>query len=885
MSTAPDDGRFAGDLRHDLAGAGWMLRACRFGSGEGLAREVSRSGASPAGWVPASVPGLAPQDLLAAGHIADPYYADRSQEARIVEEQDHVYVRRFILRPEDLDGCQRARIVFDSLDTFATIYVNGQQVAQHANQFRRLFVDVTSVLRPGDNWLAVALEASWPATLRRAGPPLPHWNPPSERLYVRKSQMSFGWDWAARVPTVGIPGAVHLELGRACFADDLWVSGHPVGEAGGVLTASAEFLPLESFDAEVALLVDGEERLREHVSFHRGHAQTVTLSDALPIVQRWQPRERGTPHLYDVELCLKRQGQVVQSLCGRGGIRSVSLDLGNSDERRFRILVNGEPLFVRGENWIPMDLLHTRTSDAELRSYLELLIAGGVNLLRVWGGGIVERPSFYRACDELGLLVWQEFPYACGVYPANPDFLVEARREAEDLVRRLRSHPSLVLWCGNNENEVLAERFAPDLRNHPISSRILPEVLAELDPTRPYWPSSPSSHSPGEPADSPREGDRHDWDVWYGWQDDHAPGEGALFCSEFGCQSLPQRESLETFLPPEELWTPGQLSSPWGPSPGLLLARHGAQLDKLLARSSDYAYPTTLDAFIAASQALQADTIARTISRARRTNSGGVILWNYTSAWPSICWALIDWYRRPKQGFYAARRALRPVALSIDPLGAGDAEFAAHLISSQPGAVSGVVELSLREIRTGHVVLSSTGPVDLTGPGAAQEITLALPPECSRRDHALVAVFHAADESRTPLVTEPRTGEDLRVVRYLAPLRTVSLGSRTHRPSTPHPPASGDARAQPTNEHSPEYARLVAEWTQDSVRLVSRAWHVRVGLESYEAPVLWNDNYIDLLPGEERTLHLTGGKPEHLWLVVNFGERVRLERNRAVHVA
>jgi beta-mannosidase len=900
----------ASPYRHDLTGTGWMLRACRSGAGDDVARAVSRDGTSPAGWLPARVPGLATADLLAAGHIPDPYYADQARHARCIEERDHVYVRRVILRPEDLAHHRRARLVFDSLDTFATVYLNGQRIARHENQFRRLFADVTDTLRAGENWLSVAFEASWPGVIRRAGPPLPHWNPPGERLYVRKSQMSFGWDWAVRVPTVGIAGPVRLELARSLFSGDLWLTGHPVGEAGGVITASAEFLPHETFEAEVALLVDGEERLREHVRFHEGHAQAVTLSDARPVVQRWQPRERGAPHLYGVELRVTRSGHVVDRLCGRVGVRSVGLDLGSAEERRFRIVVNGEPLFVRGENWIPMDLLHTRTTDAALRAYLELLVAGGVNLVRVWGGGIVERESFYAACDELGLLVWQEFPYACGVYPTDEAFLAEARREAEDIVRRLRSHPSLVLWCGNNENEVLAERYAPELREHPISSRVLPEVLERLDPTRPYWPSSPSSLSPGEPADSPREGDRHDWDVWYGWGQDTHSFEGALFCSEFGCQALPQRESLETFLPAEELWTPGQVSAPFGPSPGLLLARHGAQLDKLLARSSDYAYPKDLNTFIAASQALQADTIARAILRARRVGSGGVILWNYTSAWPSVCWAAIDWYRRPKQAFYAARRAFAPLALGIDPLDRAETRFAAYLAVDAPGVLRGTLELSLRHIATGRVVASAAETVELSTPGAP-EVSLELPRECPRREHALVARFRAAESgdvnggSRAPgpagpparaelcrdeICRDELCRPELCTVRYLTPLRHVAFGAVAsegpHAPTEEAMQLDGQRRrAVEERDQRVEQAPLIAEWCEGAVRLVSRAWHTRVGLESYEAPVLWDDNYIDLFPGEERTLHLTWGKPEHLWLVANFGKRVRLERGRAVVLA
>lgn len=852
---------------HDLADTGWTLRSCRAGFGPEIAAEASRAGASPAGWLPATVPGLATQDLLAAGRIPDPYFGDQGAAALFIEEQDFVYLRRVILRPEDLEGCPRARLVFDSLDTFATVFVNGREVARHENQFRRSFVDVTEALVPGDNWIAVAFDASWPATVRRAGPPLPHWNPPAERLYVRKSQMSFGWDWARRVPTVGIAGGVRLELSRGVFSDDLWLQGQLVGESGGLLTAETEYTPHESFDAEIALFVDGEECLREHVTFHAGHPHRVNLSHTLMVARRWEPRERGVPHLYDVELRVTRQGEVIHRLDGRVGIRSVELDLGTPGEPRFRIVVNGEPLFVKGENWIPMDLLHTRPSDAELVRYLELLIAGGVNFLRVWGGGIIERPAFYRACDELGLLVWQEFPYACGVYPAHEAFVEEARREAEDIVKRLRSHTCLALWCGNNENEVLAERYLPELRRHPIHHQVLPEVVAQLDPLRPYWPGSPGSVSPEEPADSPREGDRHNWDAWNGWQGTEFIDDRALFCSEFGFQALPQRETLETCLPLDDLWTPGQVSAPAGPSPGALLARHGAQLDKLFSRSSEYAYPRDLDSFIAATQALQADTIARTVLHYRRSGSGGVIVWNYTSAWPSACWALIDWYRRPKQAYYAARRAFEPLTLGIEPVDASAEVYAAYLTLDRRAACAGRVELTLRALDSGEEHEQVTALVSFEGPGAVEAVRFELPVDCARERFALVATFHPTTTRGLGEVRE------LRDVRYLAPLRTLERRPRALR---------AESSAGSETSRSAERPTLTAEWRGDAVHLVSEAWHLRVGIESYEAPVLWDDNYIDLLPGEQRTLRLTRGQPEHLWLVANFGERRRLQRNRVV---
>ncbi len=829
----------------NLGAEKWLLVDCPHRRGPALALEASRGPLSPAGWLVATVPGLATQDLLRERRIPDPFWGEQAAQARFIEERDFVYRMEFHVPAERFAAGQRARLVFESLDTFATIFLNGRQIAAHENQFRRSFVDVSDALVPGENRLAIAFEASWPGTVRRAGPELVHWNEPWERLYVRKSQMSFGWDWATRLPTVGIPGNVFLEVSGGVFASDLWACGQPTANHGGHITAATEYHPHETFSGSAELWIDGELRLRKDVSFHAGHAQTVSLADSLSMAQPWQPRELGERHLYDVEMRIVRDGAVVHSAKCRTGIVRIELARGSESARRFELTVNGQKLFGKGENWIPPDLLHTRTTDAELRAYLELLAEGGVNLVRVWGGGIVPQRSFYDACDELGLLVWQDFPYACGIYPQSEPFLREAAEEANDIVRRLRSHPCLALWCGNNENELLADREAPGARFHPLYYDVLPAAVARLDPGRPYWPGSPASQSRDVPANSPAEGDRHDWDVWFHWQSHDFIDDDARFCSEFGAQAFPQRETLEAILPRDELWSPGAVSRAHGPSPGLHFARRGAQLEKLFARAYDYAPLESLDAVIAATQAFQADTVSRLVRHHRRLpHSGGVIVWNYTSTWPSICWALVDWYRRPKQGYYALRRAFAPVLLGIEPTDASLTRFVAFVSVDQPGALGGSVALSLVDMTTGEELERCEAHVSLEGPSSADVLTFELPAACDRKRQALVA----------RLWCRGAFGQrELREVRYLAPMRELALGA----------PKS-------------DTESLRATWSAKGVHLVSERWRLRVGLESFEAPVLWDDNYIDLMPGEERTLQLTRGQPKHLWLVADFGRRVRV---------
>jgi beta-mannosidase len=817
----------------------WRFLDVPHRAGEELAQLASREPQSPAGWLPATVPGLSAQDLLVAGRIPDPYWGDQVGQARWIEERDFVYVTE--LQLSDDDAARPARLVFDSLDTFASVYLNGQRIAHHENQLRRLFVDVTGKVIAGVNRLAIAFEASMPGTVRRAGPPLPYWNEPWERLYVRKSQMSYGWDWAARTPTVGLAGPARLELSQGLFAEDLRALARPHGDGSGVFEASLSVTPHVSGSVEAELLLDGVVVASSAVELASGTAQTIALEYRLANAQRWLPRELGEPHLYRLGLRIRSGVSLLHEVEHRVGVRRIELvkrDPASPNGKVFYFSVNGQKLWAKGDNWLPMDFLHTRVTAAQYRSYLRLLMAGGVNLLRIWGGGIVEHDAFYEACDDLGLLVWHDFHFACGIYPESPEFLAEVKLEAEDIVKKLRSHTCIALWCGNNENEVLAVQTRPDQRFHPIYYDVLPTVCAALDPDRPYWPGSPAAESRELHPDTDQEGDRHNWDVWFGWKNTDYITDLSRFNSEFGAQALPQRESIESFMRPDEAWSPGAVSRPQGQSPGLVLARHGAQMEKLFSRAAAFGPPSSLDAAIATTQAFQADTVGRYIRHYRRNLrfTGGVVLWNFTSTWPSVCWALVDFYRRPKQAYYECKRCFEPASVGIEPTDESQTRYVAHASLDRPGQLRGTLRLELREIESGAIEAAVEAAVALDEPGAVDCATLDLPAGLVRRRHALVA-------------TLSHDGGIARDFRYLVPLAEVDgLGGK-----------------------------VTARRTADGVVVSSSGWRLRVGVESYESPAIWNDNYFDLLPGEARTLSIVhGALPRHLWVVAGMGQRATL---------
>jgi hypothetical protein len=334
------------------------------------------------------------------------------------------------------------------------------------------------------------------------------------------------------------------------------------------------------------------------------------------------------------------------------------------------------------------------------------------------------------------------------------------------------------------------------------------------------------------------EGDRHNWDVWFSGKSTDFLDDQARFNSEFGAQALPQRESLESFIPPGDLWKPGAVSHPDGPSPGYLMARHGAQLEKLLSRAASFGPLFNLDNLIATTQAFQAETIGRYIRHYRRLLpvSGGVVLWNYTATWPSICWAAIDFYRRPKHAFYECKRCFRPLVVGIEPTDEHQQTYAAYVSLDRPGTARGIVTLELLEIKTGNVIASQRGETKLDGPSALEVQRLTLPAGLDRRRHALVATF------RHDRGTE-------RDIRYLT--RVVDLEG-----------LGGTIRA---------------ERHHDRVELESTGWRLRVGIESYETPAVWDDDYFDMLPGEKRALRIAhGAMPAHQWIVADMGSRAVL---------
>jgi beta-mannosidase len=613
--------------------------------------------------VPAVVPGCVHTDLLREGLIPHPFDGANEAELAWIGRTDWAYETRFDL--DDLDAGARAEIVADGLDTFATVILNGAVVGSSANQFRTFRFDVADRLRRGSNHLRIEFAAPVnraEAEERRHGA-LPH---VAVHPYntVRKSASNFGWDWGIDVATSGIWKRIGLEVWSGVRLDAV----RPlvdVDATTGLLDVHVDLAWAGAEHATVEVAVGDAAtgaRWERAVEVAAGEAASVRV--AVPDARLWWPRGHGAQPLYDVEV---RLAGTDQRWNGRVGFRTVALDtVPDADGTPFRLVVNGEPVFVRGANWIPDHAFVTEIDAARYRRRIDDAVEANMNLLRVWGGGIYESDDFYDACDELGVLVWQDFLFACAAYAEEDWLRVEVDAEAREAVTRLSPHPSLVLWNGNNENIVgYAEwGWRPALvgrtwGNH-YYRELLPGIVAELDGTRPYSAGSPYSFDDYIGPNEAAHGTMHIWDVWntrdYTAYAEHRP----RFVAEFGFQGPPAWSTLVDVVHDEPL-------DPYGAQ--LLVHQKAHEGNRKLERgmTGHLSAPETFDDWHWATQLNQAQAVRFGIEHFRSLGPRmtGTIVWQLNDNWPVVSWAAVDFAERRKPLWFALRDVYRPRLVTV----------------------------------------------------------------------------------------------------------------------------------------------------------------------------------------------------------------------------
>ncbi|MFI6435644.1 glycoside hydrolase family 2 protein [Streptomyces sp. NPDC050759] len=665
--------------------------------------------------LPAVVPGCVHTDLLAAGVIPDPFLGRNETEVAWVGRRDWTYETDLV----PVNGHEQTDLVFDGLDTVAEIHLDGRLLGRTRNMHRSYRFDVTGMSgRLAVRFVSAYAEAE--AVRGKLGERPAAYAEPYQ--YLRKMACSFGWDWGPTLVTAGIWRPVRLErwsTARIARVRPLVT----VGEQGlGVVELAVE---VERARVEAPLRVEasvGGVRASASVDGTEG---VVRLE--VPDVGLWWPRGYGEQPLYDVELTLVHEGRPLDVWRHRVGFRTVELDrAADAHGTGFTLVVNGERLFARGVNWIPDDVFPSRITRERYRERLGQAAEAGVDLVRVWGGGIYESEDFYDACDELGLLVWQDFPFACAAYPEEQPLRGEVEAEARENVVRLMPHPSLVLWNGNNENLWgfrdwgWEERLVGDSWGEGYYLGVLPRVVAELDPTRPYTAGSPWSGSWEHHPNDPAHGTHHSWEVWN--REDYAEyrAEVPRFVAEFGWQAPPAYATLARALPGEVLAAD---------SPGMLHHQKADDGNGKLRRGLErhFAFPEgDFDRWHYLMQVNQARAVAAGIEhwRSHWPVCAGTVVWQLNDCWPVTSWAAIDGDGREKPLYHELRRlyadrllTLRGRVLAIVNQTAEEWAGAVRLRRmSVEGTVIGEADVEFRAGRRAVAEVSVPRELDPVGP-------------------------------------------------------------------------------------------------------------------------------------------------------------------------
>ncbi|MEW6753853.1 MAG: sugar-binding domain-containing protein [Candidatus Latescibacterota bacterium] len=625
--------------------------------------------------VPAQVPGNVELDLMRAGHLPDVFYGDNIHRLRELEGCEWWYSTTFAT-PLQTAG-KRLRLVFHGLDCLATVWLNGEVLGAAANMLVEHAFDVTAKLRAsGANQLVVRLGSAVNAARAYEYPPSCHTGMVNyEHLYVRKAPHTYGWDIAPRAVSAGIWRSVVLEVHEPTAIEDIYYATQEV--RGGVAGLRLHWRIRTERPVPEGLRLRfrgacGESRFEVEVPvrFVAGQEQV-----AVPGARLWWPRGYGAADLYTVTCELVADGTVVDQRTDLIGLRQVELlrtdTTTPSQPGEFLFRCNGLPILCKGSNWVPADAFHSR--DAERYAPILALFADlQCNILRCWGGNVYEDHAFYSLCDRLGIMVWQDFAFACALYPQDEEFLGRVRQEAEAVVRKLRNHPSIVLWAGDNENDVIYLALGLDPAANRLTRHVLPQVCQAQDPWRPYLPSSPYVAPEVARRRAPElMPEQHLWGPRDYYKSRFYTEMTAHFASEIGYHGCPSVSSLRRFLDAGHLW-PWQDNAHWRahatdavPEGGPCQYRVKLMADQIGELFGQQ--PLTLEEFVLASQISQAEAKKFFIEmfRLRKWRTTGIIWWNVIDCWPQFSDAVVDYYFQRKLAYWYIRRVQQPLCLMV----------------------------------------------------------------------------------------------------------------------------------------------------------------------------------------------------------------------------
>ncbi len=700
--------------------------------------ELAASGAAS---VAARVPGNVELDLVRAGVLPEPYFGDNMRFLRPLETYEWWYVREFEM--PDARAGQAWDLCFAGLDTFATVWLNGVEVGRSDNMLIERRFDAGAALKPGQaNRIAVRLEPAMAHARRHHyAASAMSWEGREEGLFVRKAAHMWGWDIMPRAVSAGIWRSVWLEQRASDAIEQLYYWTAQLHADGAALGVRFQFRTKEPDLDGFSLRFHGEccDRPGGRVvhSFDREHPAEFTAGGCripVPGARLWRPRGHGEPNLYTVTARLCRNGRALAERTDRIGIRTIvldrteqagaarraalaapgraCLDRAPEPDSHFLFRVNGEPVMVKGSNWVPLDAFHS--CDAERVDVAVALFDDlGCNMIRCWGGNVYEDHRFFDLCDERGILVWQDFAFACCAYPQTEGFLAKVRAEAQAVAEKLRNHACLAVWCGDNEVDMLhmSEGLSP--ANNRLTREAIPQALHRADPHRAYVPSSPyvPPSVEKEPEAWHRTPEQHLWGPRGYFRAPFYTQHSAHFIGEIGYHGCPNVSSVKRFISPAKLW-PWRDNEEWERHSVYHwrhkpVHRYRIELMANQVRELFGAIPDDLDGFALASQATQAEAVKFFIesTRLRKWQTSGILWWNVIDGWPQFSDAVVDYYFGKKLAYHYIRRVQQPVCVILgDP---DDDGFMPLVVSNDSLANAGVA-YAVKDADTGEALASGS---------------------------------------------------------------------------------------------------------------------------------------------------------------------------------
>jgi beta-mannosidase len=604
-------------------------------------------------WYKADIPGTIYHNLINRSFIPDPFFADNELSLQWIAESDWAYRSNFKY-PGNFNKAKPVHLIFEGLDSIAEIILNGKRIGYSDNMFRRWEFDISKLLKE-ENTLRINFTSPYKYAKQQEekfGKLPVALN--SERVYIRKAQYSFGWDWGPSFADIGIWKPVYIVQKEKYFIRDITFHTLKISKPTALAELIINLNKAPSGDCQIIVsLSDG---LRSYDFKLKGKSQRIKEVLKIPHPKIWWPNGEGEQNLYTLKVSIVNKEEVFDEVTRKVGIRTVELRLKYKGKNTFHFLVNGRRIFAKGANWIPADSFLTRTDNNKYQELLTLAKYAGMNFIRVWGGGIYEQDIFYDLCDQLGLLVWQDFMFACAAYPENKMFLENVAAEIEENIIRLQHHPSISIWCGNNENEWIWYQGKKSFKTMPgykIYSKLIPEILKRTDPHRIYWESSPFGNE--DDPNSPLSGNRHQWDIWSNWRDyTTVESDSSLFVTEFGFQGPANQSTLEKVIPDKER-----------NSQGYLFEFHNKQVEgnERMFRflSGHLPVRTTWKDFIYLTQLNQGVALKTCIEQWRFNypHTNGSIIWQLNDCWPVTSWALIDSDLKPKLSYFLVKNAFQ----------------------------------------------------------------------------------------------------------------------------------------------------------------------------------------------------------------------------------